>query len=137
MPVGAAGWQPAPPWRGPQILLGETLIFSPTKRLARDDVLRQTVCGGAGTAAANRCRRLRMAVHNGEAAAVVRTDPARWQHGCAYSAMEIYFSAPVDEATLKYVTTSARFRRPMCTPITAITIDAMCMVLVRTVGNIK
>jgi hypothetical protein len=38
---------------------------------------------------------------------VVRTDPTNGGSAAPYAAMDIYFSAPVDEKTLKYVTTSA------------------------------
>ena len=91
-----------------QMLLGETMIFTPTNLLERATTYYAKLAAGAKGESGG----LPMPADytwgftTVKPLSVVRTDPANGGTAAAYSAMEIFFSAPVDEATLKYITTT-------------------------------
>ena len=91
------------------MLIGEMMVFTPTQLLERDTTyyanLAQGVegeSGGEPTPVA-----YQWSFTTVKPLYVIRTDPVNGGSAAPYASMDIYFSAPVDEATLKYVTTSA------------------------------
>ncbi len=90
-------------------LLGETLIFTPTRLLERETVYYAQLAAGAKGASGGLPTPADYAwsFTTVKPLYVIRTDPADGGSAAPYASMDIYFSAPVDEKTLKYVTTSA------------------------------
>ncbi|HSD85024.1 MAG TPA: Ig-like domain-containing protein, partial [Anaerolineae bacterium] len=97
------------PGGGKRTLLGETMIFSPTNLLERETTYFARLAAGAQGASGG----LPMPADSVwsfttvKRLSVIRTDPANGDAAAPYASMEIFFSAPVDEKTLHYVTTSA------------------------------
>ncbi|CAG0936630.1 Alpha-2-macroglobulin [Thermoflexales bacterium] len=112
MPMGMNGSIMAAPLPGggpARALLGETLTFTPTNLLERETVYFARLASGAQGASGG----LPMPADyvwsftTVKPLYVIRTDPANGSSAAPYASMDIFFSAPVDEKTLQYVTTSA------------------------------
>ncbi|MFN8597415.1 MAG: Ig-like domain-containing protein, partial [Anaerolineae bacterium] len=112
MPMGSAGHYAAPALGGggggskSSLLLGETLNFTPTQKLERDTQYFIKVAAGAKAEGGGAAMAADYAVsfRTVPPFRIVRTDPADGTSAAPYSSVEIYFSAPVDEATLRAIT---------------------------------
>src|SRR5512136_2989106 len=82
-------------------LLGETVIFTPTRLLEREAVYYARLAGGAKGASGGLPMPADYAwsFTTAKPLSVVRTDPADGGSAAPYAAMDIFFSAPVDEKT--------------------------------------
>ena len=110
MPMGMNGMMAAPQLGGrPNSFLGETLIFTPTSLLERQTEYHVRLAPGAMGASGGlpMPAEYTWSFTTVKPLVVIRTDPTNGGSAAPYASMDIYFSAPVDEKTLKYVTTSA------------------------------
>jgi len=110
MPMGIKGMMAAPQLGGrPNSFLGETLIFTPTSLLERQTEYHVRLAPGAMGASGGlpMPAEYTWSFTTVKPLVVIRTDPTNGGSAAPYASMDIYFSAPVDERTLKYVTTSA------------------------------
>ena len=101
----------AAPARGGQnvMLLGEMMVFTPTQLLERDTTYYASMAQGVESESGGEPTPVayQWSFTTVKPLYVIRTDPVNGGSAAPYASMDIYFSAPVDEATLKYVTTSA------------------------------
>jgi uncharacterized protein YfaS (alpha-2-macroglobulin family) len=110
LPMGMSGMMTAPQLGGGRAsFLAETLIFSPTDLLARETPYFVKLAAGAQGASGGLPMPydFQWSFTTVKPLYVIRTDPVDGGSAAPYASMDIYFSAPVDEKTLQYVTTSA------------------------------
>jgi uncharacterized protein YfaS (alpha-2-macroglobulin family) len=101
----------AAPARGGQnmMLLGEMMVFTPTNLLERDTTYYANLAQGVESESGGEPTPVtyQWSFTTVKPLYVIRTDPMNGGSAAPYASMDIYFSAPVDEKTLQYVTTSA------------------------------
>lgn len=92
------------------MLIGEMMVFTPTQLLERDTPYYAKVTQGVESESGGMPTLIdyQWSFTTIKPFFVIRTDPVNGGSAAPYASMDIYFSAPVDEATLRYVTTSAQ-----------------------------